>query len=411
MRVASYINAFRVAVLRAYIYRNVSDTAESSMDRRHKSSMQQCGPFRVEIQAFERHLPQELLCAWRNSVQSSISIRAVTQSPEWTSFRGEKDVKLASLYDGQGTLVSVSPIQSFNYKVKTSFAHSLLFRRLLGKVRFDLYRLYGSALLFPDTEDAYEAFLNAIFLNPKIDGLYAAVPEGNPFASYLLQKAPLQSSWFLLRIEQRKGDYYWIEMPEREDDYWKKFKRKQSYNLQRELKMLRSTAKVELLRISNANDVNKFVENAKPIAMNSWQKQLAGQSVAVTDAEIIKLMLRELAQRGMMRCYLLFLNDIAIAYVSGFQHNGIFWLYETAYDPEFEYSSPGKCILQMVIKDLFNYDKPNFFSFGSSGGRYPYKSWFATHSCSEMQLALIRNTALNRARAWACGPRENSPAT
>jgi hypothetical protein len=60
-------------------------------------------------------------------------------------------------------------------------------------------------------------------------------------------------------------------------------------------------------------------------------------------------------------------------------------------------------MLQLLIHDLFQYNKPRFFSFGSSGSTYPYKAWFATHSCEERTFIVLRNTLANRALVWANG--------
>jgi hypothetical protein len=67
----------------------------------------------------------------------------------------------------------------------------------------------------------------------------------------------------------------------------------------------------------------------------------------------------------------------------------------------FKPKQKGECMLQLVLRDLYNWDKPAYFSFGAAGSLYKYKEWFSTHQCQEEQVYVFKKTLRNRILIWA----------
>jgi hypothetical protein len=60
------------------------------------------------------------------------------------------------------------------------------------------------------------------------------------------------------------------------------------------------------------------------------------------------------AKNGWLRIYVLYFNDIPVAYLYGYLFDKGFWFYQTSYDLTFRDYSPGAVALQMVIKSVID---------------------------------------------------------
>ena len=109
--------------------------------------------------------------------------------------------------------------------------------------------------------------------------------------------------------------------------------------------------------------------------------------------------LRELADQGLLRAYILQCDGRAWAYLIGFQLGSTYVAYETAYDPDFARLGPGKVLFLLALEDLFrqgtHWIRPKRFSFGQ--GDCAYKAFFGTSASLETDLVLIRQTFANHA--------------
>ena len=152
-----------------------------------------------------------------------------------------------------------------------------------------------------------------------------------------------------------------------------------------------------MVRIRSADDVDGFLTAALAIAENSWQRQLIEVDVGrkANRGDFLKSM----AERGVLRSYVLRSGDKAVAYLLGFQLNGVFYFHETAFDQAYARLSPGTLLLYLIIQDCFETDKPAIFHFGM--GDFGYKKLLANRSDDEVTIMILRNTAKNRAKILA----------
>ena len=181
--------------------------------------------------------------------------------------------------------------------------------------------------------------------------------------------------------------------------YLSKFKSKTLQTFRRKLRLLEREGggKLDLLRVRSADDVSQFLVAAHAIAKKSWQGHLIDLKVDQPAGR--QEVLESMARQGALRSYLLRSGETIIAFLVGFQLNGIFYFHEMAFDPEYERFSPGQSLLYLTVKDCFETDKPNIFHFGT--GESYYKHLFANRVGEEVTIMILRNSAANRAKVTA----------
>jgi lauroyl/myristoyl acyltransferase len=151
------------------------------------------------------------------------------------------------------------------------------------------------------------------------------------------------------------------------------------------------------VRVRASTDVASFLAAAQKIATKTWQRNLIG--LDISDAAGRQQLLEQMAEQGMLRCYLLEVGGQAIAFEVAFQINGIFYFYEGGYDVAWARFSPGQTMIYQVIQDCFEFDRPRICYFGP--GMAYYKDLFANKVAEEVTLIIVKNKIANRAKIMA----------
>ena len=83
--------------------------------------------------------------------------------------------------------------------------------------------------------------------------------------------------------------------------------------------------------------------------------------------------LKPLFGKGNAVLFLVFHNEVVIAFRLGFYQNKTFYDWKTAHDPSYDYYSPGFISVGLIIQHLI---KKGFVAFNFMAGNYRYKrSW------------------------------------
>ncbi len=90
-----------------------------------------------------------------------------------------------------------------------------------------------------------------------------------------------------------------------------------------------------------------------------------------------------------------------LAYVVGYQFQGVYEYAETAYVEDFGSLGPGTFLLYSILQELHKYDAPQFFNFGAGAG--DLKRLFANRSSFDSAVLLFRRTPANRMRSMTHG--------
>jgi CelD/BcsL family acetyltransferase involved in cellulose biosynthesis len=350
---------------------------------------------RVEIVSLQES--PALLQKWREYVRTSDNFRACLQIPEWVYYRWKSCTKtfLATLRDSHtGDLLAVTPLVENKCPLLFSIAG-----RELATIRVSGLLLNGNVPLFPPSDDSYDALCQAA-LDMPIDCLYMlGVPKTSPFWDFLTRARERHQGWLFYTPYFDSNRYLYIDMAISYDKYLSEFKAKTLQTIRRKLRLLEKEVggKLGVKRIRSPNDVPQFLTEAHAIAKKSWQKQLIDFDVDQPVGR--QALLESMAQLGVLRSYVLGSSEKVVAYLIGFQLNGLFYFHEMAFDGAYGRFSPGLCMLYHIIKDCFEIDKPNIFHFGT--GEMAYKSLFANRSGDEVTIMIFRKTFTNRAKVGA----------
>jgi hypothetical protein len=339
-----------------------------------------------------------LLDKWRECVATSDNFRACLQVPEWVDYRWKPftSVYMASLRDAQtDELFAVTPLVENEYRLRFSSAGLNL-----GSINLKGFLLNGNIPLFPNSHEYYEALCDGVLGIPWVECIYMlGVPTSSPFWKYLTKAPELHSRWLHYTPYLRPAKYLFIDMAMSYDEYLRKFKSKTRQTFARKLRHLEkeSGGNLELVRVSTVEQVESFLRAAHAIAKVTWQHHLV--DLDVDQPAQREEVLQSMARRGLLRCYLLRSKGQPIAFLIGFQTNDLFYFHETGFDPSYADLSPGLVLLNLVIKDCFENEKPSVFHFGT--GESYYKNLLANRSGEEHTILIIRNNSRFRAKIAA----------
>jgi hypothetical protein len=241
---------------------------------------------------------------------------------------------------------------------------------------------------FPDDAQAYDQMLVSIKEMGSVHGFFVrSLPLDSFFYNYL-QTSPLVRSEFLLYSSVGKLEHFVVRLPETFEEYLQKFSSKSRSNLRRGARKLQKDTglEVRLVRITSSDQVDSFVDSAVEISKKTYQWRLAGSGLRVP--EVLKRNLKFLAERGRLRCYLLWCGDQACAFMLCDQWNGVCYSPAVGYDPRWEQYSVGTTLQFLVIEDLFVYNRPNVFDFGTGMGGQ--KELFGNASFFDTDIYILR---------------------
>jgi len=231
------------------------------------------------------------------------------------------------------------------------------------------------------------------------DTLIGQIVKSNPDALYVRNVRTESFFWNYLHNSTliRKGfQFYSRNVPLRHmlirlegtfESYMRKFSAKTRKNRYRELRLLRERGDVQLMRVTNASEIDALVESAYEVSKRTWQ---FNRGWGLQDPAIVRSKLRFLAQRGWLRSYLLTCGGIPCSFILGRQYDSRFYTELAGVDDAWRSYSVGSVLLLLVLEDLFKANPPLFYDFGSY---VKWQEYFATESYPEGSAWLFRRRA------------------
>lgn len=177
----------------------------------------------------------------------------------------------------------------------------------------------------------------------------------------------------------------YVDFPATEAAYWETFSSRSLSKFRRNLKKFGRT---RLERVTEIDQIPDFLRAAHEISKQSWQSRQFGLRIRNDDAELRQL--SALAQHGLLRSYLWWIEDQPAAFAVCNQHGGCFRYEEIAFCAEFGQFSPGRTMLQQIVEDLLRHDSPKCLDFG--GGDAEYKQQFANRESRSGTVWLVPPT-------------------
>jgi len=289
----------------------------------------------------------------------------------WTKhFLGDSRLRILLMLDDQERLVGLAPLY-----LRTTRAHGLIpFREL---------RFLGS-------ETVCSSYLDVI-ANEKqkravLQGLYRYLfnEARGEWDVFTLSEVPAESStidlWNELFDEAGKvGEIVSttccpvIRLPGDVETYRAGLGRSRRYTLQRKLKCLQGTGRMEYSRATSPADVDTALDWMITLHQRRWS---TGSSGGIFASERIKRFHREIVQvlseRGGVSIDLLKLNDRPLAAIYGFIYQGVYYFYLPGFDPAalFSKASPGLLLLYHRIEQAI---RDGEYTVDLLMGAQPYK--------------------------------------
>jgi hypothetical protein len=297
-------------------------------------------------------------------------------------------VALAVAKSDKGRVIGVAPLvcghYPFRYEIKG---------RILKHSSLPSLFIYGGAPLLPERRDLYDDFFATIEnAFPEVSCIcFFSVLKDTFCWRYLQESAYLQQRFFLY-LPSGIRSYHAIALPATFAQYLQKFNSKKRYNLGRQIKLLeRAAGPVELQTIQSREQLPAFFEMATHVARQSWKFARRGETFD-SSFEI----LADLADRGILRSYLLRAGNKPCAYVLGYQYRDVYYYSEVGYDQDMAALSPGTGLLYLLIKDLIEHTALRRLNFDF--GEAAYKREFSNVRGEDATILLMRKTLPNRMR-------------
>jgi CelD/BcsL family acetyltransferase involved in cellulose biosynthesis len=172
-------------------------------------------------------------------------------------------------------------------------------------------------------------------------------------------------------------------------DYQQQFRRKQRYNLGRQVRRFREhCGRIDLRRIEQRDEFARFFG----AAVDPGPVPCRAAAIRYEPEYVTRL--TDLAGRGLLRGYVLWHGAIPVACMFGYRFGRKYLLESIRYDAGYAPLSPGAVLLQLVVEDLIATKSATLIDFADGNPAYRYHSTQKlVHYASVM---LLRKDFINR---------------
>jgi CelD/BcsL family acetyltransferase involved in cellulose biosynthesis len=200
-----------------------------------------------------------------------------------------------------------------------------------------------------------------------------------------------------IRYVPRQYDRHYADLSTTYDAYLGTFSTKSRSNLRKKVRKFeeRSRGPTRWRCYKTSGEIEEFYRFARDISRQSYQERLL--DAGLPEDEAFRAAMVERAKEGRVRGYLIFLDEIPIAYLYCPIHEGIVSYAFLGYRAEFSELSPGTVLLWLVMEELFREGTHRIFDFTEGGdrGQHSQKRLFSTGSVQCADVYLFRRTAAN----------------
>jgi hypothetical protein len=308
----------------------------------------------------------KLLDLWSKCLNNSQNINKLYHSPDWIEhlIHIGVDVKIGLETEDSDSLCTIIFVIIENFDVKFE-----IYERVLYKKKLKCAKVLGSYPLINHKQVPYEALISEIFKSfPDIDAIYLDSINLEHELYQNLKGLKLQNCEVHWLDDPRKQ--YILGLPNNFDDFLLDLSAKTRNSIKRKKKILEKEyiRKLKFTRVENKVQINNYLQDMTQISKNSWQYKVLGSRIENNDYYLEKL--KDIANRNILRSYILSCGNDPCAFVLGYQFKKVFHYVEIAYDQSFKRFSPGLILLFHVVEDLINYNSPEKLNFGVGYARY-----------------------------------------
>ena len=332
-----------------------------------------------------------LVADWRQILGTAVTPHTLFNSPDWIEHAATQSgasILVWTIRDAHGSLLGVVPIAKRDYRLTFDVAN-----RVLCSVVLNVADVLGSQPCVPENRHLHRTLIDrTLEFWPECDGLcFDALPTDS-FCSKFLQSADESRNSFRVYSPFGRRPWHVIKLGASFDKYLQTKSAKTRSTLRRKVRLLEQTGAVRFERYTRADDVAEFIAGISRVSRKTWQHRLLGQEYCDDDATQKKY--HDLANRGLLRSYLLLHDDRPCAYVIGYQYRDVYYYADVGFDPALAAHSPGTVLLFLLLQDLHETDRPSVLNFGI--GDACYKQRFGTDVGSDETVLVLRAGLRNR---------------
>jgi CelD/BcsL family acetyltransferase involved in cellulose biosynthesis len=160
------------------------------------------------------------------------------------------------------------------------------------------------------------------------------------------------------------------------DGYLAKFSAKSRGTLRRKVRrFIELGSGCEMRAYKRPDEMEQFHGRAREVSAQTYQEKLLDAGIPAEPEFLEELI--SLAGSDAVRAYVLFLHDIAIAYLCCLSNNGVLLYTYLGYDPKHAELSPGTVLQYLAFQSL--YAEQRFRALDFTEGQGEHKKFFATH--------------------------------
>lgn len=339
--------------------------------------------YRIRELRLDQDIPSSLIRRWREC-DARRDNGLIHNDPEWLLefHKAQRQNVRIFLLEQNGAVVGVVPFLVSQTPLKLQYGGMVL-----GKIPLRRWVLLGYTLNIPEDDAAYDLFFSRILeLSGSFDALYCEYIRPESFLWTYLHSSRLAKTSFRFYSQYGPLPHPYVRVAGSFDEYMQYFPSKVRTERNRKLKKLREHSEVEFLRITSASEVRGFVKTAGEIARKSWQFSLLNSGFASLSENVWEERLAFAAERGWLRSYVMKCDGSACAFELGYQYKGRFYFALTGYDPAWGKLGVGATMIWLIIKDIFEHDRPDVCDFATYA---QYKETFANASYPEATMWLF----------------------
>lgn len=308
---------------------------------------------------------------------------------EWLALRlnNNKDLRLYISTDPSGNIIGYAPL----------FGHpGALTIELLGHALFS-YRTYTYVLTqgpllnpeHPESDDLVAALLKKIMAD--LSGSELLIVVGMDLDSPVAHRLSKKSDPIIIAPRGPMYERRLITLPNTFDGYMKSLGSKTRQDLRRQKRRLYAQVndKVAYRAFTSTDDIPIFLSDAEHISKKTYQWHMLEMGVKNTGER--EALLNFSANKNWFRSYVMYCNEVPVAFMLGYSYNGNYESVEIGFDPSWSEYSVGNILHMHVVEDLINLNA-NIKTFDFMYGDNQNKKRLSTHSRNERNYFLAPAT-------------------
>lgn len=244
----------------------------------------------------------------------------------------------------------------------------------------------------PGDRETDEALLEAVALAdvPYHTLFFEGLAVDSPLRR-LIDTSPVVRRHFAVYCPTPPAKHWLIKLPKTFAEYDASLGKKRRGQFKASERKLNAAcgSPVRIERITTLEDLPRYLESVHALSKVSWQGQKLGQVIEPNSPAAKRI--EDFTRKRWFRGYLLRSDKDVIAFVIGFQSDGVYDYQKIGYDPKWAAYSPGNVMLYRLIEDLCTHDPAELIDLG--GGDSQYKRVFGTDSFDEQNVYLMRRSA------------------